>query len=87
MTKVVFTEIFRKKVSKLKNKNPLLDKTFRKQFKRFKENPYHAGLRLHRLKGERSSQYAVRIEGDLRALTIKEGDVYIFFDLVKHDQY
>ncbi|MEX0896222.1 MAG: hypothetical protein WDZ94_04835 [Patescibacteria group bacterium] len=87
MTKVVYTESFKKKISKFKNKNPLLDKTFRKQFKRFKENPYHVGLRLHRLKGERSSQYAIRIEGDLRALAIKENDIYIFFDLVKHDGY
>ena len=87
MTKIIYTEVFKKKVAKLINKNPLLDKTFRKQFKRFKENPYHMGLRLHRLKGERSSQCAIRIEGDLRALAMKEGDIYIFFDLVKHDQY
>lgn len=87
MTKISFTEVFKKKVVKLKCKNHLLDKAFRKQFRKFKENPYHAGLRLHRLKGERSSQYAIRIEGDLRALAIKEGDTFIFFDLIKHDQY
>ncbi|MBP7700769.1 hypothetical protein KA111_01745 [Candidatus Woesebacteria bacterium] len=87
MTKVIYTSAFKKKISKFINKNPLLDKTFRKQFKRFKENPYHVGLRLHRLKGERSSQYAIRIEGDLRALAIKEDDAYVFFDLVRHDQY
>jgi mRNA-degrading endonuclease YafQ of YafQ-DinJ toxin-antitoxin module len=87
MTKIIYTEAFKRKAAKLKNKNPLLDKTFRKQFNRFKENPYHAGLRLHRLKGERSSQYAIRIGGDLRALAIKEGNAYIFFELVKHDQY
>ncbi len=87
MIKVVYTESFKRKVVKFKNKNPLLDKIFRKQFKKFKENPYHMGLRLHRLKGERSSQYAIRIKGDLRALAIKEDDVYIFFDLVNHDQY
>lgn len=57
--------------------NLLLDKIFRKQFKRFKESPHHIGLRLHKLKGERSKQYAIWIEGDLRALAIKEDDVYI----------
>jgi mRNA-degrading endonuclease YafQ of YafQ-DinJ toxin-antitoxin module len=87
MTKVIYTESFKKMISKFKNKNPLLDKIFRKQFKRFKENPCHVGLRLHRLKGKRSSQYAIQIEGDLRALAIKEDDAYIFFDLVKHDEY
>jgi mRNA-degrading endonuclease YafQ of YafQ-DinJ toxin-antitoxin module len=87
MTKVIYTTSFKKKASKIKNKKPLLDKIFRKQLKRFKENPHHAGLHLHKLKGERSKQYAIRIEGDLRALAIKEDSVYIFFDLVKHDEY
>ena len=87
MTKVVYTVTFEKKASKLKRKKPFLDKIFRKQFKRFQENPYHVGLRLHKLKGERSSQYAIQIAGDLRALAIRKDAVYIFFDLVKHDEY
>ena len=87
MTKVIYTTSFKKKSLKFKNKKPLLNKIFKKQFKRFKENPYHVGLHLHKLKGERSGQYALWIEGDLRALAVKEGDVYIFFDLVKHAEY
>ena len=87
MIKIIYTESFKKKTAKFINKNPLLDKIFRKQFKKFKQDPRYVGLRLHKLKGERSRQYAIWIEGDLRALAIKKDDVYIFFDLVKHDGY
>ncbi|MEN8253253.1 MAG: hypothetical protein ABFQ62_02660 [Patescibacteria group bacterium] len=87
MTKIIYTTSFKKKASKLKNKKPLLDKIFKKQFKRFKQNPHHAGLRLHKLKGERSKQYAIWIEGDLRAVCIQDNNEYVFFDLVKHDSY
>lgn len=87
MIKISYTTSFKKKVSKLISKKSILDKTLRKQFKKFRENPYHKGLHLHKLKGERANQYAIWIEGDLRALAIKDDDVYIFFDLIRHYKY
>ncbi|HEX7017542.1 MAG TPA: plasmid stabilization protein [Patescibacteria group bacterium] len=82
-----FTQSFRKKAAKFTKNNSQLSSRLKKQFALFQNNPYHLGLRLHKLKGKRSEQYAVWIEGNFRALAIKEGDVYTFFDLVTHDQY
>jgi hypothetical protein len=87
MTNIVFTSVFKKKAAKLKSENPKLSKVFKMQFKRFRQNPRHKGLRLHKLKGERSQQYAVWIEGDLRALAMRDEDIYVFFDIVNHDSY
>ena len=84
---VHFTRYFRKKAAKLVKNNLKLQKRFKKQFSLFQQNPNHLGLRLHKLKGKRSEQYAIWIEGDLRALAIKDGEVYTFFDVVTHDQY
>lgn len=81
------TQSFQNKVGKLCKKNPQLKTSFKKQLTLFERNPRHPSLKLHKLKGNRSEQFAVWIEGDLRALCIVEDGRYIFFDLVKHDQY
>lgn len=84
---VHFTQGFQKKAAKLISHNDQLRKKLKKQFQLFSQNPYHIGLRLHKLKGRRAEEYAIWIEGDLRALAVKDGEVYTFFDLVTHDQY
>lgn len=84
---IEFTRSFHKKVATLVSHQPKLRNRFKKQFALFKANPRHLSLRLHKLKGKRSEQYAIWIEGDLRAIAIKEGQSYIFFDLITHDQY
>ena len=78
---------FENKARKLCQKNPRLRLDLAKQFKLFQINPRHPSLKLHRLKGKRSSQYAIWIQGDLRALCIEENGLYIFLDLVTHDEY
>lgn len=85
--KINFSKNFIKKSSKLIKKNPQLEKRFTKQISLFKKNSKHPSLKLHKLKGQRSNQLAVWIEGDLRALCIQDNDEYVFFDLVKHDEY
>jgi proteic killer suppression protein len=84
---IAFTEEFTKKVSKLTHKDPLLKKKFLKQIELFQQNPLHPSLKLHKLKGQRSKEYAIWIEGDLRALCIPTEETYVFFDLVTHDKY
>lgn len=85
--KLYFTASFKKKAQKLTQSNFELRQRLKKQFNLFQQNPYHLGLRLHKLKGKRSEQYAIWILGDLRALAIKDGETYTFFDLVTHDEY
>jgi mRNA-degrading endonuclease YafQ of YafQ-DinJ toxin-antitoxin module len=87
---IEFTESFKRKIQKLKSKDPQLISSLKKQFKLFASNPYYPSLRLHKLQGKRSEQYAIYIKGDLRALFIKSKqveDTFIFFDLVTHDEY
>lgn len=78
---------FQKKAQKLCKKDPLLRLALAKQFTLFQENHLHPSLRLHKLKGKRSEQYAILIIGDLRALGVKGEDACIFFDLINHNQY
>lgn len=81
------TQSFQKKAQKLCKKDVQLRQSLAKQFSLFQENHHHPSLRLHKLRGKRSEQYAIWIIGDLRALGIKNNEEYIFFDLVNHDQY
>ncbi|NCN03886.1 MAG: hypothetical protein GW942_02330 [Candidatus Pacebacteria bacterium] len=85
--KINFSKSFIKKSSKLIQKNPQLEKSLVKQISLFKKNSKYPSLRLHKLKGQRSDQLTIWIEDDLRALCIQSHDEYVFFDLVKHDQY
>jgi len=81
------TEQFQNQVKKLCTRDIKLRASLKKQFSLFQKNHCHPSLKFHKLKGERSDQYAMWIKGDLRALCIKDGEMYIFFDLVTHDQY
>ncbi|MBU0578772.1 plasmid stabilization protein [Patescibacteria group bacterium] len=81
------TDSFLKQAKKFCKKDPQFKSSLAKQFAIFQENHQHPSLKLHKLKGKRSEQYAIWIKGDLRALSIKNDEMYIFFDLVTHDQY
>jgi mRNA-degrading endonuclease YafQ of YafQ-DinJ toxin-antitoxin module len=76
-----------KKSRKLCLKNSKLRSTLIKQFSLFNEDPTHPSLKLHKLQGKRSEHYAVWIISDLRAIAVKSGDKFIFFDLITHDEY
>jgi mRNA-degrading endonuclease YafQ of YafQ-DinJ toxin-antitoxin module len=81
------TTAFEKKAQKLCHKNPNLRQILAKQFKLFSQSPQHPSLKLHKLQGKRSFQYAIWITADLRALSVVKDDRYIFFDLVTHNEY
>ena len=82
------TASFKRKSKKLIKKDPGLRKIFAKQFRLFNSNPEHPSLKLHKLKGKRSEQYAMWLKGDLRAISIRNKKrVYLFFDLISHDEY
>ena len=81
------TNSFKKKAKKLCLKNPRLKSTLIKQFNIFGTNPQHPSLKLHRLQGNRSVQFAMWVANDLRAIAIKSEDKFIFFDLISHDKY
>ncbi len=82
-----FTQAFKKKAQKMCQKDPGLTRVLAKQFRFFESNPLHPSLKLHKLTGDRSTQYAIWIKGDLRGLAIKTEEKFIFFDLVSHKEY
>ena len=84
---VYFSTKFVKKTRSLTNKDRSLKNSLDKQISLFKKDPSHPSLRFHKLKGKRSRQIAIWIRGDLRALCTKDGDGYLFIDLVTHDEY
>lgn len=84
---IYFTAIFKKKANKLCAQQQKLREQLKKQFALFQQNPFHSGLRLHKLQGKRTEQYAIWILGNVRALAIKEKGSYVFFDLITHDEY
>ena len=84
---VYFSTKFIKKAKLLAKKDKDLKSSLDKQISLFKTDPSHPSLKFHKLKGKRSTQYAVWIKGDLRALCIKDQDSYLFVNLVSHDQY
>jgi mRNA-degrading endonuclease YafQ of YafQ-DinJ toxin-antitoxin module len=81
------TVSFKKKAKKLCLKNSRLKSTLIKQFDLFSTNPQHPSLKLHRLQGNRSVQFAMWVANDLRAIAIKSEDIFIFFDPITHDEY
>ncbi len=81
------TANFTKKTAKLFKKNPRYNTQFKKQFNLLRENHKHPGLKLHKLKGNRSNQFALWIEGNIRAICAKENDTLVFYDLITHDEY
>lgn len=72
------SESFKSKAQKLCRNNLRLRQALAKQFSIFQENHYHPSLRLHKLSGKRSEQYVIWIMDDVRAVSIKRGNEYVF---------
>lgn len=82
-----FTQSFQDQAAKACKKDARLKKALSKQFSLFQKNYRHPSLRLHKLQGRRTEQYAIWIHNDLRALCVRDNDDFIFFELITHDQY
>ncbi|MEK7525896.1 MAG: type II toxin-antitoxin system RelE/ParE family toxin [Patescibacteria group bacterium] len=81
------TPLFDKNLSKKLKKNPQLREKIKKQVDFLKTNFRHPSLKLHKLTGNRSEEYSIWIEGNLRITFKFKGNVVLFTDLVTHDQY
>lgn len=55
-------------------------------YRRFKENPYHPGLRFKQVHTHKPV-YAVRINRQYRALSVKQDDTLIWFWIGNHSDY
>ena len=82
------TPQFRRALRKL---SPAQKRTAKAAFEIFKQNPFDARLRthkIHRLSGiMKRTIYAVEVEADLRAVFYLEGDTVISFNIGTHAIY
>jgi hypothetical protein len=77
------TERFRKCFNNLPSQ---VQRQARAAYQRFKENPQHPSLRF---KPVHNSQpiYSVRVSRQYRALSVKDGDMLIWFWIGDHEDY
>lgn len=73
------TAAFKKQYKKLPVKFQL---QFDNQLRIFVENPTDSRLRIHPLKGEYAGYWSMNVNGDIRALYVRQGDDIILFALI-----
>ena len=71
--------------------SPIQEDSTRRAWRIFKENPFDARLRTHKIHKLSARYgrtiYAVEIEADLRAVFYSEGDIVVTVDIGSHDIY
>lgn len=82
------TPSFRKALAKL---NPRQKASARKAFAIFKQDPFDARLRTHKIRGLsaklRRTIYSASVESDLRVIFYIAGDVVVSLDIGDHSIY
>lgn len=88
MNEIIYTGTYIKRAKKFFKKHPEIVSQYEKTLKILEVNPFHASLRLHRLKGRLSPLHSVSINISYRICIdfIIEKDKIILIDIGKHDQ-
>jgi len=83
----IYSDYFERRLKKRISKDPGLKRKVAKQLKLLKIDFNYPSLKTHKLKGARTSEHAIWIEGDLRLtfIIVKEG--LLLTDIIKHDEY
>ncbi len=85
--KLIYSDRFKRKLRKVVVKNARARARVSKQLKLLLEDFIHPSLKTHKLKGKRTDQYSIWIEGNLRiTFVLIDGNVFLT-DVVNHDQY
>ncbi|KKQ26100.1 MAG: hypothetical protein US62_C0019G0027 [Candidatus Woesebacteria bacterium GW2011_GWA1_37_8] len=71
----------------LSKKNPQLKIKIKKQVELLIINLRHPSLKLHKLSGDRASEYSFWIEGNLRITFMIVDNIILFTDIITHDEY
>ncbi len=82
-----YTDRFRKRLAKRVNKSLDLKEKVERQLGLLQADARHPALKMHKLKGARSEQFAIRIEGDLRITFVRVDDGFLLVDIITHDEY
>ncbi len=81
------TSHFDKKLSKRIKTNIVLKKKVSERLKLLITDTWNPKLKTHKLKGERSEEYAITIEGNLRIVFEIIKDTILLTDVINHDEY
>ncbi|WIG58092.1 MAG: hypothetical protein OJF49_000837 [Ktedonobacterales bacterium] len=65
---------------------PQIQEQAREAYQRFKQNPYHPGLRFKQVHPSKPI-HSVRVNDDYRAVGIRDGDEIVWFWIGGHDAY
>lgn len=83
MMQIQFSKAFIRQAEKLPAK---LQTRLRERLALFRDEPFHAQLHNHQLKGELVRYRSINITGDVRALYLENGDEAIFDLIGTHSQ-
>lgn len=85
--KLVYSDHFKKRLQKRLVKNPSLRPKVGKQLALLVSDIRYPSLKIHKLKGNRATEYAISIEDNLRVIFMLVGDVILLTDIITHDEY
>ena len=85
--KLFYSEHFQQRLTKRLIKNPQLTEKVTKQLKLLEVSYQHPSLRTHKLKGDRGTEFAIWIEGNLRAIFVLVEEGILLTDIITHDEY
>lgn len=82
------TDTFIKTAKKFFKKHPLLIDKFKDVLLKIEEDPFHASLKTHKLKGHLKDQYSISLDYKYRiTVTIEiQDEVIILLDIGSHDE-
>ncbi len=81
------TPHFDKRLAKRIKGNAQLKKKVSEQLKKLKINAKYPSLKMHKLKGERTQEYSIWIEGNLRIVFQITSSTFLLTDIITHDEY
>ena len=82
-----YTQYFEQRLRKKLQKNSQLKEKVKKQIELLTQDIRHPGLKVHKLQGKRTTQYAFWVEKNLRITFLIYSDYYLLTDIITHDEY
>ena len=87
ITEIRYTPYFDKRLAKKIKGKPQLKKKVSNQLKKLIIDIRHPSLKMHRLKGNRSEEYSIWIEDNLRIIFQIVDGAFLLTDIITHDEY
>lgn len=75
----------KRKYQKLLKKDRNISNKIDTTIARFKENPKHPSLRLHKLSGSKGQAWSISVTDDIRLIFVYSNDGIVVIDVGKHD--